>query len=64
MTFKKWMAALGVALVLAGAAVIEHRTNAVGTGPCANLTPDDTFLWWWYECGKDTAGGGGSGAGD
>jgi hypothetical protein len=29
---------------------------------CSSITPDDTFLWWLFDCGKDSAGGGGSGA--
>ncbi len=55
------LAAALLALVLG---VVVERTNAVLNPACASLTPDDTFLWWWYECGKDSTGGGGSGAGD
>jgi hypothetical protein len=29
---------------------------------CASLTPDNWFLWWLHDCGKDAAGGGGGGA--
>lgn len=64
MTFKRWIAALCAVLAVAGGIAIDRKVNAVGSGPCANLTPDDTFWWWWYECGKDSSGGGGSGAGD
>jgi hypothetical protein len=31
--------------------------------PCVYLTPNDTFLWWFWGCSKDSAGGGSGGAG-
>lgn len=53
-----------VALALGIVVDRTTTTNAVQNPMCVNLTPDDTFLWWWFECGKDAGGGGGSGAGD
>lgn len=38
------------------------RTMAAVSSPCSNLSPDNWFLYWWYECGGPSAGGGGSGA--
>jgi hypothetical protein len=37
--------------------------DLVTPSACASLTPDDTFLWWLFGCGKDSSGGGGGGAG-
>lgn len=61
MRARELLVALLVAVALAG---LAHHRMVVVTGPCAYLTPEDTWLWWWYECGKDSAGGGSSGAGD
>lgn len=38
-------------------------TNVDVPSACLHLTPDDWFLWWWYGCSKDSAGGGEGGAG-
>jgi hypothetical protein len=51
-----------LAVVLAGGLVLKPMV-VIPDGRCALLTPDDWFLWWWYECGKDGAGGGAGGAG-
>lgn len=58
MRVKRIVAAVLLALALA----VVGRTLNVEVSPCAGLTPDNWFLWWFYECGKDAAGGGGSGA--
>jgi hypothetical protein len=51
--------ALLVALVLATTAQVM---DIVVPSTCANLDPDG-WLYWLLGCGKDSAGGGGSGAG-
>lgn len=58
---KAVLAACLLALVLCG--TVRQLTIVVSPA-CAALTPDDWFWWWYYDCGKDSTGGGGSGAGD
>lgn len=54
--------ASALALLLALVPAVPTKFS-VDINPCAHLTPDDTFLWWFFGCGKDSAGGGGGGAG-
>jgi hypothetical protein len=56
---KRLIRGFAIALLLAYALV----TLSVAMSPCVYLTPNDTFLWWFWSCSKDSAGGGESGAG-
>lgn len=56
----KWIAVIVLAFVLALG--VGARGWIVVPSQCANLTPENWFLWWLYDCGRDTAGGGGGGA--
>lgn len=58
----KWIAAVVLAVLLAVGA--GARGWILVPSECSSITPDNWFLWWWRECGKDTAGGGGSGVGN
>jgi hypothetical protein len=52
-----------IALAFVLAVGLGYAATAItAMSECYWLTPDNTFLWWLYGCGADTAGGGGSGA--
>ncbi len=53
--------ALLIALLLAGPAV-KYLPMDIPFNLCATLDPDG-WLYWALGCGKDSSGGGGSGAG-
>lgn len=59
-------ALVALTLALSTACVTRHSAGAHGldvmSDACASLDPDG-WLYWLMGCGKDSAGGGGSGAG-
>lgn len=59
----KFSRAVVVAMLLSAGLLVTERTMSVLVNPCATLTPDNWFLYWFWGCAKDATGGGGSGAG-
>jgi hypothetical protein len=57
---RRLMGALALAMLLAGTAVVVLQ-DVVVADVCNQLDPDG-WLYWLYRCGKESAGGGGSGA--